>query len=389
LDVRPFRAEAPEDVLEDLRLRLARTRWPDELEGERWRLGVPLDLLRSLTERWRSGFDWRGVEARINALPNFLATVEGVEIHFLHLRGRGPAPFPLVLTHGWPGSFLEMLEIAPRLADPEAHGGDARDAFDVVVPSLPGYGYSSRPRSPGMDPPRIAALWAQMMAGLGYERFGAQGGDWGATIATRLALAQPDRIAGIHLNYIPGSYEPDRGPGTRPLSSSEERFLADRDRWREEEGAYGHLQATRPQTLAYALTDSPVGLLAWILEKFRDWSDCGGNVFSRFSPDALLAGVTLYWITGTIGSSTRLYAEARSVPLRLGPGERVPVPCGVARFWKEAPMPPREWVERAYDVVRWTELPRGGHFAAMEEPELLVADVREFFRPLSAAAAAG
>ena len=379
MKVRPFQAAVPEAVLADLRERLARTRWPDELSGSGWERGAPLDFLRDLAEHWRSRFDWRAVEGRINAVPNFLADVDGEQIHFLHLRGRGPAPFPLILTHGWPGSFLEMLELAPRLADPGAYGGDPADAFDVVVPSLPGYGFSPRPRSAGMHPLRIAALFGKLMTGLDYGRFGAQGGDWGATVATRLAMTLRDRVAGIHLNYIPGSYAPFLGPGSRPLSLGEEAFLAERDRWREEEGAYGHVQATRPQTLAYGLNDSPAGLLAWIGEKLRAWSDCGGDVYSRFSRDEILAHVTLYWVSETIASSVRLYAEAGAVPLRFGAGERVPVHCGVARFAREAPMPPRDWVERAYDVARWTEFPRGGHFAAMEEPELLARDVREFF----------
>jgi pimeloyl-ACP methyl ester carboxylesterase len=382
MNVRPFHAAVPDAVLEDLRERLARTRWPDEIAGVEWERGVPLAFLRDLAEHWRLRFDWRTAEARINALPNFLAEIDGEEVHFLHLRGRGPSPFPLILTHGWPGSFLEMLELAPRLADPGAHGGDPSDAFDVVVPSLPGYGFSPRPRFAGMHPRRIAELFGKLMTGLGYGHFGAQGGDWGATVATRLAMTLPGRVAGIHLNYIPGSYAPDLGPGSRPLSPGEEAFLAERDRWREEEGAYGHLQATRPQSLAYGLNDSPAGLLAWIVEKLRAWSDCGGDVYSRFSRDEILAHVTLYWVTETISSSVRLYAEAAAVPLRFGAGERVPAPCGVARFAREAPMPPRDWVERAYDVARWTDFPRGGHFAAMEEPELLAGDVRTFFRGL-------
>ncbi len=382
MKIRAFFPEAPEDALADLRERLARTRWPDAGEDADWSRGTPLPILRELAEHWRTRFDWRQVESKIRSFPNFVAAVDGFEIHFLHLRGEGPAPFPLVVTHGWPGSFLEMLEVAPRLARPSSVGGDAASAFDVIVPSLPGYGYSERPRTRGMHTRRIAELWGRLMSGLGYERFGAQGGDWGATISTRLAMLFPDRVAGIHLNYIPGSYAPQTGPGTRALSPGEEKFLADRGRWLEEEGAYGHLQATRPRTLAYGLNDSPVGLLAWILEKFRNWSDCGGDVLSRFSADTLLSNVTLYWLTGTIGSSAALYAEAGAVPLRFGPGERVPVPCGVARFPKEEPMPPRDWVERVYDVVRWTEMPRGGHFAAMEEPALLADDVREFFRPL-------
>ncbi|HEY1250728.1 MAG TPA: alpha/beta hydrolase [Thermoanaerobaculia bacterium] len=287
-----------------------------------------------------------------------------------------------MLIHGWPGSFLEMERVLPLLADPAAHGADPADAFDVVVPSLPGYGYSEPPRRRGMHPIRIAHLFLDLLAELGYARFGAQGGDWGATVATRMAMQDPRRVAGIHLNYVPGSYAPSLDAASRPISAAERAFLADRDRWREEEGAYGHIQATRPHTLAFGLADSPIGLLAWIVEKLRAWSDCGGDLFTRFSADEVLAHATLYWVTNSMPAAMRLYAEAREVPVRFGPGERVPVPCGVARFAKEEPMPPREWAERAYDVVRWTEFARGGHFAAMEEPELLAEDVRAFFRPL-------
>jgi pimeloyl-ACP methyl ester carboxylesterase len=370
MGTRPFRVEIPESALSELRDRIARTRWPDAVGAAGWEEGPPVAYLRELAEYWREQFDWRKVEARVNALPNFLGQADGLAIHFVHLRSRGSSPFPIVLTHGWPGSFLELLEVAERLSED----------FDVVVPSLPGYGFSEGPGEPGVHPLRIAELWARLMSALGYERFGAQGGDWGATVATRLALLHRERVAAIHVNYIPGSYAPHLGPGSRALSPAEEKFIAERDRWRDEEGAYGHLQATRPRTPAYALNDSPVGLLAWIVEKFRSWGDCRGDVESRFSKDTLLANVSLYWLTQTIGSSMRLYREARAVPLAFGKGERVRVPCAVARFPKEAPMPPREWVERAYDVVRWTEMPRGGHFAALEEPELLAEDVREFFR---------
>ena len=289
---------------------------------------------------------------------------------------------PLVITHGWPGSFLEMLEILPRLADPGRHGGDPADAFDVVVPSLPGYGFSDRPAEAGCNTFRIAALWAALMEGLGYRRFGAQGGDWGASVTTLLGLLHADRTAGIHLNYIPGSYRPWSGPGSAPLTGAEAQFVKDADRWYENEGGYAHLQKTRPQTLAFGLNDSPAGLAAWILEKFRDWSDCGGDLESRFDRDDLLTHVSLYWFTQTIHSSCRLYHESAQRPLHFRQDERIAVPCGVARFPLEAPSPPREWVERVYDVRRWTEMTAGGHFAAMEEPEALARDIREFFRPL-------
>jgi pimeloyl-ACP methyl ester carboxylesterase len=307
--------------------------------------------------------------------------VDGIGIHFIHARGKGPAPLPLVLTHGWPGSFAEMLRILPLLTDPASHGGNAADAFDVVVPSMPGYGYSDRPPAPGMNTWRIAELWTGLMSALGYERFGAQGGDFGAAVSTILGLRHAERTLGVHLNYIPGSYRPHVDAG-RPLSEPEERFLRERDGWADQMGAYAHMQRTRPLTAAYGLNDSPVGLAAWILEMFRDWSDCDGDVYRRFTRDQLLTNLTLYWMTETIGSSFLLYYEGGRAPLRFGPEDYVKVPCAVARFPKEAPFPPREWVERGYNVRRWMEMPRGGHFAAAEEPELLAEDVRTFFRRL-------
>jgi pimeloyl-ACP methyl ester carboxylesterase len=276
-----------------------------------------------------------------------------------------------------------MLELIPRLTDPERFGGRADDSFDVVAPSLPGYGFSDPPRAPGMHPGRIAELWLQLMDLLGYDRFGAQGGDWGASVATRLALAAPGRIAGIQLNYLPGSYRPPLGPATQALSGAEAAFLAACDRWEEAEGAYAHVQRTAPDTLAVGLADSPAGLAAWLVEKLWSWSDRSAEGKSTLSRDDVLATVTLYWLTGTIGSSVRLYHEASRHPLRLAAGERIRVPTGMALFPAETPAnPPREWVERGYDLTRWTAMPRGGHFAAWEEPDLLAAEIREFFRPL-------
>jgi len=381
MDVEPFRASVPERVLADLRERLAGTRWPEPMAGVGWSEGIDAAWLRRVVTYWETRFDWRVHEARVNALPQFLVRVGDTRIHCIHMKGRGPKPVPVIITHGWPGSVLEMLRIVPMLADPAAHGGSAHDAFDVVVPSIPGYGFSDRPTVPGMSNSAVADLWIELMDRLGYPRFGAQGGDWGAGISTWIARKAPDRLLGLHLNYIPGSFRPwVENEGA--LRAEERTFLADKARWGEEEGAYGHVQATRPGTLGIALTDSPAGLAAWILEKVRAWADCDGDVESRFSLDELLANVTLYWVTNTAASSIRLYRESTLTPLQLGPGERIRVPMGFARFPLEAPSPPRRWVERGYDVRRWTEMPRGGHFAAWEEPELLAQDIREFFRPL-------
>jgi pimeloyl-ACP methyl ester carboxylesterase len=372
MDIRRFTIDVPEHVLTDLNDRLARTRWPDEVEGARWEYGADRAWLLELVEHWQDQFSWREQEQALNELPHFKATIDGLSIHFIHARSPAPNPVPLILTHGWPGSFLEFQQLIPHLT---------RDAFDVVVPSLPGYGFSDRPTAPGMAPGKIAEMWHALMQALGYLRYGAQGGDWGASVATRLAMQHPAEVMGIHLNYIPGSYVPYLGAGSRELDAEERGFLDAAKLWTDQEGAYAHLQSTRPQTATYALNDSPVGLLAWLAEKFRDWSDCGGQLERRISRDTLLANVTLYWITQTIGSSMRLYKEARATPLRFGRDEKVPVPCGVAHFPVEAPMPPRSWVERHYDVQRWTAMPAGGHFAALEEPQRLAEDIRDFFRP--------
>ena len=380
--IEPFAIAVADAQIDDLRRRLSATRWPAIMDAAAWQDGTDPAFLRRLADHWRSGFDWRAQEARLNALPQFTAALDDGRVHFVHQRGRGPAPFPLVITHGWPGSFAEMERIIPLLADPGGHGADPADAFDVIVPSLPGYGFSSAPAQPGCGPHEIAGMWSRLMRALGYERFGAQGGDWGASVSTWLARRFPDQVAGLHLNFISGSLRPPLGDGQRPVSAEEQAYLDASAAWVEAEGGYGHIQGTKPHTLAYALTDSPVGLAGWIVEKFRTWSDCDGDVERAFTLDALLTDISIYWFTGTIGSSMRLYREARRRPLHFKPGERVLPPLAVARFPRELPMPPREWVERMFDVARWTEMPRGGHFAAMEAPELLAQDIRDFFRPL-------
>lgn len=382
MDIRPYVIHVDESTLEDLARRLRHVRWPAALADDGWEEGSSLRFMHRLTAYWRNGFDWRAQEARLNRLPQFMATVDGLAIHFVHLRGVGPAPLPLILTHGWPGSFVEMERILPLLADPAAHGGDAEDAFDVVVPSLPGFGFSQAPDRPGFSSSRIAGLWLELMNGLGYARFGAQGGDVGAGVSTWLARRFPDAVVGVHLNYISGGYRPPLGDGQPPITAEEQAFLDEAAAWAAAEGAYAHLHATKPQTLAYALHDSPAGLAAWIVEKFRAWSDCGGDVELVFSLDALLTDISLYWISDAVGSSLRVYRENRLQPLQFRPGERVGPPLGVALFPRELPMPPRSWVERCHTVARWTKMPRGGHFAAMEQPELLAEDVRAFFRPL-------
>ncbi len=364
---------------EDLRFRLKQTRWPDQIPNSGWENGFNREFLMDLCLYWSEGFDWQAQVDRIPALPHYRFNAREGKVHFLHVKGKGPASIPLVLTHGWPGSFLEMLEIIPLLTDPSANGLATETCFDVVVPSLPGFGFSDRPHVPGMNSFRVAEIWVELMQALGYNRFAAQGGDLGAGVSTALGLRHSEHLLGIHLNYIPGSYRPHLAPDAE-ITVEERQFLFDAAGWYDQNGAYAHLQGTRPQTPAYALNDSPAGLAAWILEKFREWSDCQGDLLSRFSRDTLLTNVTLYWMTQTISSSFRMYQEGRRSPLHFSSTDYVRPPCAVAIFPKEIVMPPRSWVERGYNVTRWTTMPRGGHFAASEEPSALASDIHEFFR---------
>jgi len=383
----PFRIHVADAVLDDLRDRLRRTRWPDQVADSGWTYGTDGAYLRELVAYWIERFDWRAQEAALNRFAHFRAAVDGLDLHFIHERGHGPRPLPLLLMHGWPGSIVEFTEVIGPLTDPAAHGGDPQDAFDLIVPSLPGYGFSERPSQPGVDVMRVAALFTSLMEHLGYARFGAQGGDWGAAIATALGSAFPDRVLGIHLNMLiaarPGTNDPSQ------LSATDREILDRFNAFQKEETGYMQIQGTKPQTLGYALNDSPVGLAAWIVEKFRTWSDCGGDVERRFTKDQLLTNITLYWVTETINSSVRLYYETMHNPALRGGVEgqldavfTVSVPTGAAVFPAEIYRPPRAWAERTYNIARWTEMPAGGHFAAMEEPAALVEDVRAFFRPL-------
>jgi pimeloyl-ACP methyl ester carboxylesterase len=399
MEVRPFEVRVPEGVFDDLQERLARTRFPDEIAGAGWDYGTNLAYMQELVEYWESGFDWREQEERLNRFTHFRAEIDGFGLHFIHERGKGEGPLPLILTHGWPSTFFEFSKVIPVLTDPESHGGGAADAFDVVVPSLPGYGFSDRPEERGFSR-RIPWLWVRLMEGLGYTRFAAHGVDVGASVANLLGLWYPDRLVGIHVTY---PAEPYLGPGVPELSEREREFLAGRPRGQEAEGGYTHIQRTKPLTLSYALNDSPAGLAAWIVEKFRAWSDCDGDVEKRFSKDELLTTVTVYWLTETIGSSFRVYRDwalgaesnryawegredvPRGVASRpLARDERIDVPSALALFPADPPSGmPREWVERSYsDLRRFNRMPRGGHFPAMEEPEILAQDIRSFFRPL-------
>lgn len=380
MQIEEFTIPFSQVAVEDLRDRLQRTRWPDEIPEASWTYGFDREFLTSLCRYWREEFDWKAQIDRISAFRHYKYQSSHGKIHFIHERGKGPSPIPLILTHGWPGSFAEMLKIIPLLTDPAAHGADPADSFDIVVPSLPGFGFSDKPKAPGMNVFRVAEIWVELMGTLGYDRFAAQGGDIGAGVATALGLRHGEHLLGVHLNYIPGSYRPYIEE-TMTQTPAEQKFKEDAARWTDQNGAYAHLQGTRPQTPAYALNDSPAGLAGWILEKFREWSDCDGDVYSRFTRDELLTNITLYWMTETISSSFRMYFENRRAPLHFAKGDFVHAPCGIACFPKEINFPPpREWIERGYNVQRWTSMPRGGHFAAAEEPELLAADIRAFCR---------
>jgi pimeloyl-ACP methyl ester carboxylesterase len=374
--IEQFRIRIEDPVLEDLHDRLARTRFPDQIDGTGWEYGITVDYLRQLVGYWRDTYDWRAQEARLNEFSQFRTRIDDQSIHFLHARSAHDDAMPLLIIHGWPGSIVEFLDVLPRLTDPEAFGGEAGDAFHVVAPSLPGYGFSEPPRTPGWDEQRIAQAFIVLMSRLGYTRYAAQGGDWGAQVASRIGGIDPQHCAAIHLNMALGS----PSEGDRPLTEEEQADLAAMRQFAKEESAYAHEQGTKPQTLGVALNDSPAGLLAWIVEKFRAWSDCDGDPENCFTRDQLITNVMLYWVTQTSASAARLYWESRHRRPAATSLPFVEVPTGVARYPKEILRWPRSWVERQYNVVRWAEMDRGGHFPAMEQPDLFVEDLRTFLR---------
>ena len=361
MEVKPFTIAVENSVLDDLRQRLADTRWPDEIPNTGWDYGSNLTYIKELVDYWRTDFDWRAQEAKLNAFNHFKSEVDGLDIHFIHEKGKGPNPIPLIITHGWPSCFFEMTKIIPLLADPASHRGDAADSFDVVAPSLPGFGFSGHAQDRGMEVQRVAGMWNKLMTqNLGYPKFGAQGGDIGSGVTARLGFAHSDTLYGIHLTSITRP-TPYLGPGSKPVTDSEQALITQRDKWFQDEGGYNHIQGTKPQTLAYGLNDSPVGLAAWIVEKYRTWSDCGGDVEKSYTKDELLTIVTIYWVTQTISSSTRMYLENQKNLWTMEKDQMVPAPAGMAMFPQEISKPPREWAERSYDVRRWTEMPSGGH----------------------------
>ena len=375
----PFKINVPDTVLRDLKERLARTRFPDQLDNVGWDYGTDPAYLKPLVEYWRDTFDWRAQERKLNEFDQFTTTIDGLKIHFIHQKSKVPGAMPLVLTHGWPGSIYEFNKVIGPLTDPVKFGGRADYAFTVVAISLPGFGFSDHPSTRGYSPEKMAGIIAKLMARLGYSRYGVQGGDWGGIISRIIALNDAQHVAGLHLNFCIGAAPADPKNPLDGVPEAEAKLMSETNARMENERAYQQIQGTKPQTLGVGLTDSPAGLASWIVEKFHAWCDCGDNIESRFSKDDLLTNIMIYWATNSAASSTRIYYENRVAPPVQG---RVSVPTACALFPREITTPPRKWVENRYNLVRYTPMPRGGHFAALEQPELLVNDMREFFRGL-------
>lgn len=377
--VSDYLIEVPDAVLADLDARLALTRYPDHFDDAGWEMGIDVSCIKALVEYWRTEFDWRAFEEKLNRFPHYRTTIDGQRIHFMHVRSKRPGALPLLLLHGWPGSIIEFLSIIDLLVDPPHEDAAAHQPFHLVIPSLPGYGFSGPTRTPGWNIQRTAKAFAELMSRLGYELYGAQGGDWGAMIATRLACIDEEHVVGLHTN-LPTAPAPEV-PGE--LTETETQHLKQAENHRIFETGYAAIQGTKPQTIGLSLNDSPAGLLGWILEKFRTWSDCEGDVESVFSREDLIANVMIYWVTQTATSSARMYYENFLPGMAVPDSDaKVSVPTGVARFPKELLLLPRAWLERRYNIVHWTEMDRGGHFAAMEQPGLFAEDLMKFFATL-------
>ncbi|MFT3800526.1 MAG: epoxide hydrolase [Burkholderiaceae bacterium] len=372
--IRPFQLAVPDEALDDLRRRLMHTRWPEKETVDDWRQGVPLAALQDLCDYWLREYDWRDCEARLNGFGQYVTTIDGVDIHFIHRRSPNPDALPLIMTHGWPGSVIEFHKVIGPLTDPAAHDGDPADAFHVVVPSIPGYGFSGKPREAGWTMQRIAAAWAELMRRLAYRRYVAQGGDWGSAISMAMGEAAPPELVAIHLNMV----TTPPGRDQRDDMDEREKALLARARYYKDQGSgYAIQQSTRPQTLAYGLTDSPSGQAAWIYEKFFEWMDCDGDPLNVLTRDEILDNIMLYWLPGTAGSSARLYWES----FRQFAGSEVRTPMAASIFPKDISPPARRWAERRFsNIVYWNELDRGGHFAAFEQPQLFVEELRAALR---------
>jgi pimeloyl-ACP methyl ester carboxylesterase len=379
--ITPFRSETPQAVIDDLKDRLSRTRFPDQIEGTGWDYGADIAYVRELCRYWREDFDWRAAEARFNAFPQFTTEIGGEHVHFYHIRSPEPDAFPVVITHGYPGTVAEFLDVFGPLTDPARHGGDPRDAFHVIAPSVPGYGFSGPTKHRGFNIQRAADTNLRIMELLGYERYGAQGGDWGSAISTAMAATRPDRVAALHLNMIVGQPADPANP-LAGLDADELAYIEWKKTYDANESGYQHIQATKPQSLAYGLTDSPAGLAAWVVEKFKTWSDCGDDIERSYTKDQLLENIMLYWVTGTINSAMRMYFESIGPGRMAVPsGRRIETPTGHSQFPAEIRRTPRAWAEQMFNIVYWNKLPAGGHFAAFEQPKLFVEELRTFFRP--------
>ena len=384
----PFSIHVSDDVLNDVKERVARTRWPLDFANDDWQYGANTAYMKELADYWVHRYDWRAQERKMNAFAHFRTKIDGVPIHFIHQRGKGPNPMPLIMTHGWPWTFWDLQKVIGPLCDPASFGGDPNDAFDVVVPSLPGYGYSTPLTKPGVNCHNTADLWVKLMQDeLGYKRFAAQGGDWGSILTTQLGHKYADRVIGVHihltvnLDVMAGNAD---GPTPEDYSPEEQPWLEKKLNFFQNESGYSALHMTKPQTPAVALADSPMGLAAWIVEKRRTWGDTHGNVESRFSKDDLITTVMLYWVTESIGTSMRYYYEMAHHPW-VRSHDRKPVieaPTAIAALPGEIFVQPRRWAERYYNLKRWTVFPEGGHFAAMEVPDAMISDIRAFFRTL-------
>ncbi len=371
-----FRLSIPQSAIDDLHARLDRVRWPDEAPDAPWAYGTSLAFMRELAHEWRTRFDWRKTEAELNSWPQFVTRIDGIDLHFLHVPGKGPTPKPLLLSHGWPGSVLEFMKLVPLLTDPAAHGRDAADAFTVVVPSLPGYTLSFRQNQPRRSLQEIGAMFDVLMRErLGYRRYGAQGGDWGSFVTAWLGANRAEHLSGIHLNLMPLRRDPAMFTDPTP---DERRYVAELQAWLKEETGYQAIQGTRPQTLAFALSDSPIGLAAWIAEKYRAWTDCDGDPRNALTTDEMLGNISLYWFTNCIGASFWPYYARLHGPWPIE--GRIEVPTGYCEFPREILRPPREAAQRQFNIRRWSVMPKGGHFAALEQPDALAAEIRAFFR---------
>ncbi|UYZ38068.1 epoxide hydrolase [Clostridium beijerinckii] len=377
MSIKKFNIQVSDEVLNDLKYRLDHIRWPEQLENSSWERGTDINYLKSLVSYWKDEFDWRAQEKELNRFSHFRCNVDGIDIHFIHEKGKGPNPTPIILTHGWPDSFIRYQKIIQLLTDPASYGGDPNDSFDVIVPSLPGFGFSSASKHSGMNNYAVSELWVKLMTEkLGYSKFAAAGGDMGSGVTRYLALNHPELLIGIHLTDI-GIIRDLIMSNDTELSKDELHYKKIASEWMSNEAGYMSIQSTKPQTIAYGLCDSPVGLAAWIIEKFRGWSDCNGDLNKNFSKDELLTNIMIYWVTNTIGSSANAYYEnIHSLP----PMGHIDVPTGMALFPADVLLPPKEWAMRTLNITRWTTMPKGGHFTAMEDPEHFAEEIRTFFR---------